>query len=39
VGEIDVNSINHTNDVEKGPETDPDEQDMYVELRYPSDRK
>jgi len=39
VGEIDVNSINQTNDVEKGPETDPDEQDMYVELRYPGDRK
>ena len=39
LGEVDVNSINHTNDVEKGPETDPDAQDMYAELRYPGDRK
>jgi len=39
LGEIDVNSIHHTNDVEKGPETDRHTHDMYVEFRCLGDRK
>ena len=39
LGEIDVNSIHHTNDVEKGPETDRHTHDMYVEFRCLVDRK